>query len=127
MFVAAWIVLAAPLATPVRAAENPNATPRVVWQGPDVNTLGAPSRDGRWLSYVDVATGDLAVRDLASGENRFVTRKDPGKAAGEFAYFSVISPDGRTVALAWFNSEGFYDLRLAKIRGRRSRAAARHL
>ena len=91
------------------------AAARAVWQGPEVNTLGAPSRDGRWLSYVDPSSGDLAVRDLKSGGKRFVTRKDPATQDGEFAYFSVISQDGATAAFAWFNDEGFYDLRLAEI------------
>jgi Tol biopolymer transport system component len=97
------------------AAEQPViAAPRAVWQGPEVNTLGAPSRDGRWLSYVDSSSGDLAVRDLKSGAERFVTRKRPTQD-GEFAYFSVISQDGTTAAFAWFNDEGFYDLRLAEV------------
>jgi Tol biopolymer transport system component len=99
-----------------RAAEpSEMAAPRAVWQGPAVSTLGAPSRDGRWLSYVDASSGDLAVRDLKSGGERFVTRKDPATQDGEFAYFSVISQDGTTAAFAWFNDEGFYDLRLAEI------------
>jgi Tol biopolymer transport system component len=98
------------------AAERPaDSEPRAVWQGPEVNTLGAPSRDGRWLSYVDSSSGDLAVRDLKSGAERFVTRKDPSTQDGEFAYFSVISHDGAKAAFAWFNGEGFYDLRLAEI------------
>jgi Tol biopolymer transport system component len=101
---------------PSPAAEQPAiAAPRAVWQGPEVNTLGAPSRDGYWLSYVDPSSGDLAVRDLKSGAKRFVTRKDPGTQHGEFAYFSVISRDGTTAAFAWFNDEGFYDLRLTEI------------
>lgn len=90
------------------------AAPRAVWQGPEVNILGAPSRDGRWLSFVDSTSGDLAVRGLKSGAERLVTRKDPARD-GEFAYFSVISQDGAIAAYAWFNDEGFYDLRLAEI------------
>jgi Tol biopolymer transport system component len=110
---AVWCGLVPPLV--LLAADQPVAAPRAVWQGPEVNTLGAPSRDGRWLSYVDSASGDLAVRDLKSGGQRFVTRKDAATQDGEFAYFSVISQDGATAAFAWFNGEGFYDLRLAEI------------
>jgi Tol biopolymer transport system component len=97
------------------AEQTAIAAPRAVWQGPEVNTLGAPSRDGHWLSYVDPSSGDLAVRDPKSGAKRFVTRKDPSTQDGEFAYFSVISQDGLAVAFAWFNDEGYYDLRLAEI------------
>ncbi len=115
LLLAVWCGLVSPPRVSF-AAEQPVATPpRAVWQGPEVNTLGAPSRDGRWLSYVDSSSGDLAVRELKSGDSRFVTRKDPGAQDGEFAYFSVISNDGKTAAFAWFNDAGFYDLRLAEI------------
>jgi Tol biopolymer transport system component len=95
-------------------AEGPPASARAVWTGPDVNTLGAPSRDGRWISFADPVTGELAVRDLQRNEIRFLTRKKPSQE-GEFAYFSTVSPDSKQVAYAWFNSEGFYDLRVTAI------------
>jgi Tol biopolymer transport system component len=96
------------------AASHGLAAPRLVWAGPQVNTLGAPSPDGRWLSFADPATGELAVRDLRTGETRFVTRKSESDK-GQFAYFSVFGPDSRQVAYAWFNQEGFYELRLTVI------------
>jgi dipeptidyl aminopeptidase/acylaminoacyl peptidase len=63
---------------------------------------------------MDPETGDLALRDLATGKMRRLTSR---KTAGEFAYFSVVSPDSRRVAYAWFNESGFYDLRLAEAGG----------
>ena len=61
--IAAGLLLAAGTA---RAAENrPPAEARAVWTGPEVNLLGAPSRDGRWLSFVDRSTGNLALRSLS--------------------------------------------------------------
>jgi Tol biopolymer transport system component len=90
------------------------AAPRLVWKGAQVNTLGAPSPDGRWLSFADPATGELAVRELRTSEIRFVTHKSPAEQ-GQFAYFSVIGPDSRQVAYAWFNEQGFYELRLTTI------------
>ncbi|MBK5293840.1 MAG: PD40 domain-containing protein [Acidobacteriia bacterium] len=80
---------------------------RLVWG--EANLLGAPSRDGQWMSYVDGQSGELAVRELASGKSRTLTHK---KTEGEFAYFSVLAPDGKSVAYAWFNAEGFYELRV---------------
>jgi Tol biopolymer transport system component len=85
--------------------------------------LGAPSPDGRYLSFVDVETGDLAVRDLATGERRRLTNN---RAAGEFAYFSAISPDSRQVAYAWFNEQKFYDLRVVGVDGGQSRTLYRN-
>lgn len=96
------------------AASLALAAPRLAWKGAQVNTLGAPSPDGRWLSFADPATGELAVRDLRTGEIRFVTHKGPAEK-GQFAYFSIIGPDSQQVAYAWFNEQGFYELRLAEI------------
>ena len=80
----------------------------LVWDGPGVTLLGAPSRDGRYLSFAEAGTGHLAWRDLGTGESRVLVR-----AAGkQFAYFSAIAPDSASVAYAWFNAEGFYDLRV---------------
>jgi hypothetical protein len=43
--------------------------------GPGVNLLGGPSRDGKILSYVDPATRNLAIRDLAIGQSRTLTQQ----------------------------------------------------
>ncbi|MCP5116736.1 MAG: hypothetical protein GY953_38405, partial [bacterium] len=89
------------------------ATFRQVWADRWTNTLGQPSLDGRYLSFVDWETGDLAVRNLRTGVNHRLTHTVPG--SGEYAYFSTISPDGKQVAYAWFNEEKFYDLRVIDI------------
>lgn len=86
---------------------------RLLWDAPGANVLGAPFPDGAWISCVDPATGDLALLDTASAKLRRLTQK-PATAAKEFAYFSVPSRDGRQVAYAWFNDEGFYDLRVVQ-------------
>lgn len=89
--------------------------PRRVWADRSANTLGAPSFDGQYLSYVDPATGNLALRELSTGKSRMLTRKKSPSEEGQFAYFSTISRDTRQVAYAWFNEEGFYDLRVVEI------------
>jgi Tol biopolymer transport system component len=88
---------------------------RRVWAGPGVDALGAPSPDGRYLSYVDRATGDLAVRELATGTNRRLTNKGSWAESTEFAEFSIISPDGAQVAYAWADEHERYDLRLIRL------------
>ena len=52
---------------PKRLSAPPKA--RQVWADAKTNTLGAPSRDGRFLSFVDVDSGDLAVLELVSCHN----------------------------------------------------------
>jgi len=63
---------------------------RRLWAGPDVDVSGAPSPDGRYLSYVDWNTWRLSVRDVATGESRPLT--DPDQA-GAFPEYSIFSPD----------------------------------
>jgi len=46
---------------------------RRVWGGPDVDLFGGVSPDGRYLSFVDWESGNIAVRELATGETRLVT------------------------------------------------------
>lgn len=118
--IAALVILAAATGAPpaepdTSGAESDNVR---LWTGPGVNMLGAPSRDGRWLSVVDGASGDLAVRELTTGHVQRVTDKHRDGERDEFAYFSVMSDDGAQVAYAWFNEEGFYELRLADVPGR---------
>ena len=84
----------------------------LIWSDAETDVLGAPSPDGRFLSFVD-RSGNLSIRDLASGTNRTITQPAGGNAVGQFAYFSIFSPDASRIAYAWFNEEGFYELRLA--------------
>lgn len=83
-----------------------------------------PSPQGRFLSCIDPDTGDLAIRDLASGKLRRLTHRAPGSK--EFAYFSAVSPDSRHIAYAWFNESGFYDLRVAAVETGESRVLYRN-
>ena len=43
--------------------------------GPDVDIFGPPSLDGRYLSYVDWTTGDVAVLEIAAGKTRRLNRE----------------------------------------------------
>ena len=121
-------VASGPILTPPGAAaqESGGLTARRVWAGPDVNIMGTPSPDGRFLSYVDRSTGDLAVRDLLTGTNRRVTNKGPWSQSGEFAENSTISPDSKQIAYAWRNEEGFYELRLIGLDGTEPRVLYRN-
>ncbi len=72
---------------------------RRILVGSDVDTMGSPSPDGRFLSFVDWSTGDLALRDLTSGDKHRLT--DTPLEADEWAEQSRISPDGMKVAYTW--------------------------
>lgn len=76
---------------------------RRVWAGADADLTGSPSPDGKFVSHVDWTTGDLAIRNLATGESRRLTDKGPWAESSDFALFPVVSRDGRSIAYLWFN------------------------
>ena len=94
---------------------------RQVWAGQEVDTTGAVSPDGRYLSFVDWETGDLAMRDLALGTNRRLTNKGPWTQSPEFALFSKWSPDGRRIVFQWYNKDEIFELRVLDIKDSASR------
>jgi len=107
-----FTLLAAPLvAADAGVALEPQV--RSVWADARTNLLGAASLDGRYLSLVDIETGDLAVLDLETKDKIRLTSNPPDSK--QFAYFSAISPDSSHVAYAWFNEEEFYELRLVSL------------
>lgn len=89
---------------------------RHVWAGPKVDGGGSISADGRYLSYVDWETGDLAVHDFSDGSDRRITNKPGGwQQSNEFAEQSAMSRDARSIAYAWFDGKDKYQLRVADL------------
>ena len=83
---------------------------RQVWAGK--GTLGTVSPDGRYLSYVNWDTGDLALHDLVANTDRRLTNEGTWNLSSEYAWLSAISRDGKQVAYAWYNAKGRYELRI---------------
>jgi len=88
---------------------------RQVWSGAGVDILGAISPDGRYLSFVDWETGDLAIRELAAGKDRRLTNKGSWIQSPEFALFSKWSPDSRQIVYQWYNNDEVYELRVVDV------------
>jgi len=99
---------------------------RQVWTGPGVDIEGAPSPDGKFLSFVDWDTGDLAIRDLETGTNRRLTNKGPWEKSEEFAEFSRWSPDGKLIAYDWFDGKCCVDLHVIAREGGKPRILVAH-
>jgi Tol biopolymer transport system component len=75
---------------------------RQVWTGKEVDGSGEVSFDGKYLSFVDWETGDLAIREMATGKKRHLTHNDREKSnAFAEAETSVWSPDGKQLAYIW--------------------------
>jgi Tol biopolymer transport system component len=103
-----------------------NMVVRQVWAGPTTDPLGGVSADGKYLSHVDWETGDLAVRELATEKKRRLTNKGTWFESTEFALFSIISPDSKQVAYAWFNKDLTWDLRVVGLDGSAARVIYRN-
>ncbi|UCC81610.1 MAG: PD40 domain-containing protein [Gemmatimonadota bacterium] len=76
------------------------ATRRIL-AGLEDTPMGSPSPDGGHLTDVDWNTGDLAIRDLKTGEWRHITHEGSWTSM-EWAEGSRVSPDGRSVAYTWY-------------------------
>jgi Tol biopolymer transport system component len=100
---------------------------RQVWADPNVDILGAVSPDGRYLSFVDWETGDLAIRDIAEGTNRRLTDKGSWMQSPEFALFSKWAPDSRRIVYQWYNKDEIYELRVIDIKNPAPRVLYRTL
>jgi Tol biopolymer transport system component len=92
---------------------------RRIWSGPKADFMGEVSPDGRYLSFVDWETGDLAIRDLDKGVNRRLTDKGSWEESEEQAELSIWSPDSRQVAYWWLGDRS--ELRVMGLGGPESR------
>jgi Tol biopolymer transport system component len=93
---------------------------RQIWVGEAVDLEGRPSGDGRFLTFIDwrsTNTGNVAIRDLATGETHRITN---ASAAEGYAYEPSPSPDGKSIAYVW-DGEGVTSVRTIRIDGSRPR------
>ena len=113
------------IAVPSVIAQEPDKAAATHYKVAEVGP-GAISPDGRFLSYTDWSTGDLAVQDLKTGEKRHLTDKGSWLKAPEFAQaVQAISPDGKQVAYGWQSKNGC-DLRIIGLDGSNPRVLYRN-
>jgi len=92
---------------------GPLAT-RQISTGPEAAIPGRVSPDGRLLAFTDPETFGLSVHDLGTGENRPITRKQPG-SKGQ-AWWPVFDSDGQQLAYTWLG-DGPPEVRIVNIDG----------
>jgi beta-lactamase regulating signal transducer with metallopeptidase domain/Tol biopolymer transport system component len=105
-------------ASGISAAKPSAIVIRQVWaQAGDVFT---PSPDGRYLSYINWNTVELAVHDLKTGENRDLTDEGNWNKPSEYPDRSIWSPDSRQVAYCWYKGDDT-ELRIVDLDGSKPR------
>jgi Tol biopolymer transport system component len=101
--------------------QNAGIITRQVWTGPKVDAYGTVSPDGRFLSFTDWDTGDLALHDFATGQDRHLTNKGTWEQSDEQAILSTISRDGKQVAYEWHDGRSLFEVRLIDLNGGKPR------
>lgn len=101
-----------------------NLATHLVWTGADGVFSNAPSPDGRYITYVDWESGNLAVRDLKSNTSRLLTHEGTWQEPSQVAYSSTWSPDGKQIAYHWEKGSEV-QLRVMAVDNRLSRIAFR--
>ena len=92
----------------------------LVWAGQNADDEGSVSSDGRYISYPDWKTGNLAVHDFVTGTERAITTTGTWEKKGEaaFAEESAISRDGKQIAYGWYEGKtNRFELRVANVTG----------
>jgi Tol biopolymer transport system component len=94
---------------------------RQIWKQPYLDFLGSVSADGRLLSYVHWGEGDVAVRNLFTGEDQVLTHEaDLDDSPQHFAQSPKISKNGRQIAYFWWNPYHTFDLQLIDVNNQSS-------
>jgi Tol biopolymer transport system component len=93
---------------PVQAADG--IVTRLVWSGADAGGESI-SPDGRYLAFADYQNraGDVAVRNLGTGEIRYLTSE---ASDDSLAGTAVFSPDGQRIVYGWYDSNILRELRI---------------
>jgi Tol biopolymer transport system component len=108
---------------PNEKAETSNQLTLKKLDYPQLNTeFASLSPDGRYISYPDWNTGDLAIHDMVTGKDRQLTNKGSWAESNDYAGFSLFSTDSKKVAYTWrIWSKNQTELRIIGTDGSQSR------
>ena len=101
---------------PGKLAEKPEGIRiRQIRKSPYQDYLGSVSSDGTLHAYIYWGEGDVAVRDLKTGENTVLTNDAHIGDSTHFAETPIISKNGRQIAYSWWNPYNTNDLRIIDV------------
>jgi dipeptidyl aminopeptidase/acylaminoacyl peptidase len=75
---------------------------------------GSVSRDGRFYAFTNWQSSQLGIKDLGSGEDRYIVTPE---SEWEYPYAPKFAPDGRQIAYVWSNAGGTSELRVVNVDG----------
>jgi Tol biopolymer transport system component len=96
---------------------------RLIWRHSDADVLevmGAPSPDGRFISFTDWETGNLAVYEISTKKKLPLTGKKNWED-NSWCENSRWSPDGKKIAYSWWDNDEENDLRIVGLDGSKPR------
>ena len=93
-----------------RPSEHTGLITRRVWQGPDMCGWTHLSQDEKYIAFTDPSTNHLALFELETGEQRLLTRPEPGTISS--AYIPFFSPDGKHIVYTWYNQDQACEFRM---------------
>ncbi|MFZ5518083.1 MAG: tetratricopeptide repeat protein [Candidatus Zhuqueibacterota bacterium] len=79
-----------------------------------IDVLTATSPDAKFLAYTDWTTGNLIIKNHASGAKRKLTEANWSRSH-EFALRPIWSHDGKFVAYSWYRQHYFTELRIVEV------------
>ncbi len=74
-----------------------------VWSGGATIMWGSPSPNGKFMTYSDPGSLNLALHELSTGETKILTN-DASEDPLQFNMGSVVSPNNKQIAYAWFKN-----------------------
>jgi len=99
---------------------------RQVWTDtPGGVFLGAPSPDGKYVTFIDWGSGNLAIRDLKAERDSPLTSEGSLESPEQLAEYSIWSPDGKQVGYAWWRGSKI-ELRIVPLDDRKPRVLLRN-
>ena len=119
--VVVWLIDRSPILNPPdpfaeAAAVVEGIAYRQVWADEKSEFFGRISADGRYLSFPDWATANLGLRDLVQDTTRLLTDDGTWETPRSFAFYSVLSPDGRHIVYTQCCHDGDkFELRLTQV------------
>jgi cytochrome c peroxidase len=94
-------LVATALLLAVTPADSDTAA-RTVFTGRDADGKVSLTPDGRFMAVTDWSSGDIAIREMATGKLKRLMAKPGGWESDDVGEYAVLSPDRKQAAYLWY-------------------------